>query len=469
MYKGLVAKLNTLFPKDRLEKFFYGPIFPIYVALIATLSFATSAQLVGLLFFSISATIIFLRFRDVTPIMPLLAMVVLCFRNFSVMGSILPYVFLFPAMFAFVARFFIYPVKNFKPGKLFFPLIGVSIALFLGGILSDQANFIGGIATASTIGPVILVIYLFFSAYVTPPKNFDLKMYICYVLVIVGLTTLAHLAIYHLHTDVLRDNSFFSAYLGWGNLNSAGALMLLALGACWYLLTRVKNILAFFVLLILLYFGIFISNSDGVLGIALIFTPILVLFTYCHVDRFHRAIFVKIVIITVILLLTACAIVVLCYGYDNLMEILIPHFSDSSGTKLYKEALELFAKYPFFGVGFGYGQMAPEISMGIVLYNFHSVLFHVMATMGLIGVTAYFFYYIERFKILMQHYNCFTLFMTITFMMFECYAFIDTCEFNAIPIMSTLTLLFVVVEHLNKKSNDQTLPLYIRPFNKTIF
>ena len=110
MYKRLVAKLNTLFPKDRLEEFFYGQYFPIYVALITTLSCATSAQLVGLLFFSISATIIFLRFRDVTPIIPLLAMVVMLFRNFSVMGGILPYIFLFPEMFAFVAKFFIYHV-----------------------------------------------------------------------------------------------------------------------------------------------------------------------------------------------------------------------------------------------------------------------------------------------------------------------------------------------------------------------
>ena len=94
-----------------------------------------------------------------------------------------------------------------------------------------------------------------------------------------------------------------------------------------------------------------------------------------------------------------------------------------------------------------------------MLYNFHSVFFHVLATMGIMGIVAYIFYYIARFKILMETNTCFSLFITITFIMFECYAFIDTAEFNAIPLMSTLTVMITIVELTNKKSNDQALPL----------
>lgn len=466
MHNSVVSKTNLIFDKTRLEKFFYGPFFPIYVALLVTLSFLLDIPFLGLSFISLSATVIFLSFKDCSPIFPLLFMVVMVFRDYNVMNGITGYLILLPPAIAIVTKFFIHPVKNFRPGKLFLPIIGVCLALFLSGMLSNVNNYSKGLVSAVTIGPVMLIIYVFFSAYVNPPKNFDVKKYISYVLIISGLTVISHVCIYHMHMDFYKNNAFSLFYLGWGNVNCAATFLLLSIAACWYMITQVKNILPFFFILALLHLGVLLTYSDGSTGICLIFAPILAFFTYRKLDKYHRRTYIKILFVVILTLLVAAIITIVYYGFDSLLLTLKPHFSDSSRTKLYQEALDLFAQYPVFGAGLGYKQ--PE-DLAIFLYNFHSVFFHVIATMGIIGVIAYVFYYVARFKILMEKNTCFSLFMTIAFIMFECYAFIDVSEFNAIPLMSTVTVLLAVVEFTNKKSNDEPLPLFMNFYNNVIF
>ena len=98
-------------------------------------------------------------------------------------------------------------------------------------------------------------------------------------------------------------------------------------------------------------------------------------------------------------------------------------------------------------------------SVALSSTSFHSTFFHVIATMGLVGLGAYVFYYVQRFKILMKNYNVFTVCMCVAFIIFECYAMVDACEFNAIPLMSAVTMIITIVE-LTKKGNEQTpLPL----------
>ncbi|MBQ8427542.1 MAG: hypothetical protein IJX16_07290, partial [Clostridia bacterium] len=261
MYVKIKNRLDIIFDKKRLEKFFYGPFYPVYVALFVTLFFATSTQLIGLLAVSITASIVFLRFKDATPIIPLLFFVVLVFRDYSSMNNVLAYVFLAPAIISFFIKFFKYPVKDFKPGKLFFPLIIVCYALFLGGILSPLNNYVDGISVMVTIGPTMLVIYIFFSAYISPPENFDVKKYLLYLLIVLGLTATMHILIYRLNMDVFNEDSFDKWSLGWGNINCAATLLLLAIPSCWYLISQVKNVIPCFIVLAFLYFGVVLSNS----------------------------------------------------------------------------------------------------------------------------------------------------------------------------------------------------------------
>lgn len=468
MYANLKTKLNSIFNKSGLTNFFYGPFYPIIVALFTTIFFVTETQLIGLLLASLTASIIFLRFKDATPIFPLLFLIVLCFRDYSTMNGVLPYILLAPAIIAFILKFFVYPVKNFKPGKLFLPLILVCAALFLSGINSPLNNYAGGLSIMVTIGPTMLIIYTFFSAYVCPPKDFNLGKYLCFLLLILGLTSTAHISFYRISCDVLKNNSFERWELGWGNINCAATLLLPAIASCWYLITQARHMSPYFIVLTVLYFGVFLSNSAGVLGTTLAFLPVLAYFTYKRISLYNRNAYIQVLLVVGGMLVGAVAATVIFFGYEELINMLKPFFSENSRTILYEKAIELFKKYPIFGVGLGFAEEQSS-PISISIYNFHSVFFHVVGAMGIVGIVAYTIYYFARFRILMKGYNSFSIFITIAFIMFECYAFIDTAEFNAIPLMSTMTVVMVVKEYLNKKSNDQALPLLMDYHNRVIF
>ena len=245
--------------------------------------------------------------------------------------------------------------------------------------------------------------------------------------------------------------------------------MLLTMPSCWYFITQAKKAVPFYVIIALLYLGIALTRSAGVLGVSLAFFPFLAFFAYKNLPTFKRKNFLNVLFIATILVLIALIVVLISNDFETLSSSLKTFFSDNSRTNRYEKALELLFEFPLFGTGLGYSESTQISSISISLYNFHSVLFHVIATMGVVGIIVYTFYYIARFKILMKNYNCFSLFATLCFIMFECYAFIDTAEFNAIPLMSTVTVLITVVELTNKKDNEQTLPLTMNYSNKTIF
>ena len=49
--------------------------------------------------------------------------------------------------------------------------------------------------------------------------------------------------------------------------------------------------------------------------------------------------------------------------------------------------------------------------------------------------------------------------MFIAFSMFECYGFIDVCEFITSPQMITITFLILITDLTNIKGNEDSLPL----------
>ncbi len=456
----LTKTIDKLFNEKRLETFFYGPVYPIIVALLTTLSFVMNFVYLGLFAISFFASIIFIKFKDITPIFPLLFSVVMCFRDYGVMNSAIPYILLSPALISLVLKLFIYPIQNFKPGKLFYALIGVSVALFLGGINRNTSHYVNGLAPIISLGLVMLLIYVLFSAYIAPPKNLDLKKYFCYVLTIVGLTCVVHVSYYYLNRHLLKNQLFATSELGWANVNCCATAILISICSCFYLLTRCKNILPCLIAIALFYFGIVLTKSDGVLGISIALLPVLSYFSYKHMLKSNRKLFLNI-ILSVLLLICLCLLVLFSIkGFNQTLSDLTPRFSDSDRLNRYKEAYRLFLENPIFGVGLGYSSSGPTVRTP----NFHSVIAHTMASLGVVGLIAYGFYYYSRFSILNKRNSAFSLFMMITFIAFECYALIDTCEFNAIPLMTIMTVLMVVVEYINKRAKDycSPLPLYLK-------
>jgi hypothetical protein len=83
-----------------------------------------------------------------------------------------------------------------------------------------------------------------------------------------------------------------------------------------------------------------------------------------------------------------------------------------------------------------------------------------MATMGVVGIIAYTYYFVNRYRILMHKFCAFNFFAFLSFTMMEIYGFIDTSEFNIMPLMVIVTILLIAVEKSNDKKKN-LLPLNI--------
>jgi O-antigen ligase len=121
--------------------------------------------------------------------------------------------------------------------------------------------------------------------------------------------------------------------------------------------------------------------------------------------------------------------------------------NDSGRNELYNEAVLLIKKYPVFGVGMGYYNDSFSSILGEhKIFNFHSTFYHVFASMGVIGLIAYVYYYAKRIKIFTLKYSRFSTFGFVSFVLFACYGMINPCEFMMMPVVMNVTLIMAITE-----------------------
>ena len=450
-------KANLIGFGKKSQGFFYGPFFPVFAALTSSTCYVANQPYVALFLFAFSAFIIFTCYKDVTPIIPLLLMVVMTFKDYSIMDEPWGYLALSPAMIGFLAHFVLYPPKGYRLGKLTFPLIFVIMAMFLSGIASPNNQLSSYLAYAIALGPTILIVYLFFSMYVEPPKWFSLKRYLCYVFMIIGLNMMLHVMFSHVNEQLFDKYIFYE--LGWANINTPATFMSFAVPAIFYLMTKSKNFAPYFLALVFLIACLYLTNSRAALGLIGFSFPFLSFFAYKKIDKQQRKFFLTYILFAVAVLFLLLIYLIDFYKLDYLVNYVKENVLDKDRISLYKEAIELLKKFPIFGAGLGYASPDPNYAELTYLrsYNFHSTFFHVIATMGVCGLLAYIVYFVQRIRILTTNSSTFNLFTFFVFIMFESHSMIDTGEFNAIPLMCALTVMIAVVENVSRF--EKPLPL----------
>ncbi len=432
---------------EKVSNYFYGTAFPIQIGLLVVLCYIIKLPLIALSLIVLSATLIFLCCKNLAPIFPLLFMVLLAFNSYEPFNELTAYLIILPAGIALVARFFIHPVKWQRPSLLLYALLAVTLAFALGGLTSNDYNPKLAIAYLISLGPVMIIIYLLFSNNIIKIKDFDVKKYLCLTILIAGLAISAEIAYLRY---VAKQERWIE--LGWANVNACAGFLLLAIPACYYLTVKSKATAPLIICLLCLYFGMLISGSDAAFCIAIAYSPFLLLYTFTHVYGIKRKILGYSAFIIILGVAVAILIYASKYSFNELLGLLQLDSNDSGRNEIYMKAIELFRKNPIFGAGFSYTDEWTQISP-VRLYNFHSTFFHTLATMGIFGVVAYGFYVFIRFFILMKKNTSFTTIMLIAFIMFESYAMVDTGEFNAIPLMCTVTVIITVAEWSTKKEN----------------
>lgn len=436
-----------------LKNFVYTPYFSLTIAVITLLAYLFGVQYVGFFFYAVFACFIFLSIDDVWPIVPMLLSVTFLFRSLDFSEPIF-IAMLVPIGICFIARFFIYKIKTFEFGYLFFPLVLICIVLFAGGLFSDHiADWPKGLVTSITIGPGLLFIYWFFRQYVNPPKDYDLRAGFFNALLLCGIIVALEVLFHAYHTKILKDDIFRQGSMGWANVNSASVIIMISSPACFYFMLKNQKILPSLLLAVFLLFASLVSSSDACVLIQLIFNGIMLVGVFVKLKTRR----LKLVLIGQCFLLLLGLVVYFLLNQELLNKIIENFFqssgSDNGRTSLYKEAWALFTKNPMFGASLGYYNDAVWMDKFQLTFSyfFHSTLFQVLACTGLVGFTAYVYYFVQRYKILTAKSTYFNYFCYVAFTMFEIYGFIDAIEFSIIPHMIFATLIILMVEINNQR------------------
>jgi hypothetical protein len=216
-----------------------------------------------------------------------------------------------------------------------------------------------------------------------------------------------------------------------------------------------------------LYFTVYVLGSDGCLGASLAGLPFLALLILKNLKGKPKKLFLYALEGAVLLCATALLLLSIVGKMPLLLDFIVKSVNGTSGRDhLYFDALRVFNFYPLFGVGFGYYNHYTLPPYGDVarLFNFHSTFFHVLASLGMVGILAYGFYFYQRFKILTKRNTCFNDFAFMSIGFFTCYGIADCVEFHTMPCVITVTLFILCTEFANRKKTEQEFcPLFYQP------
>lgn len=442
--------------KEFYDNFYYSYFYPLFVCLVALFFWLLGSTYLGIAAMVLISLPVFLVKRDVSPIYTPLFACLMLFRSLDATNFITFYTILLPAAICLIARFFIHPIKQVFIGKLIFPLILVSAAIALGGVLSPYVSqYFTGLAHVVSLGVGMLFIYFWFSNYTDVTAHEDFKKYFTFSFLYPVLLAGAEMCLIRAFKTLgVNFYMYHWTTVGWAHFNQVGFILLLGIPLCFYLTCNAKYLFPYFIAIAFLYLAIFQTGSDGTLAVSACFLPILLGFTYFRMRKDKR--YAYLAYLTAIVCAIMLFMIIRADTVSELTDKLIKAFYNDVGrTKLYQEAVRLFTLYPVFGVGFGYTNLA---LFNQDFFNFHSLFFQIIGTMGIFGIGAYIVMYVCRIRILIRKNTNFNFYAFLSFILFFCYASVDCGEFAAIPLMIMVTLLILAVE-LDNERDSVPLPL----------
>ena len=444
--------LNKL--NDFGDRFLYSRLY--FALLCATIFlcwfFEVEAYgVIGIIFF---ASIVLIMRRDTTPLIPIIFVVAMIFpRDIDPMTYANVFYFFIPLPIAIVTHFIRFRVP-FRVGKLFFPQLAVSIALLLGGIGSiSLEHYTIGLVYAILLGVAILFFYFLFYLYAYPPKNVDFKLWIANALNLIALVIVAQVTTRYIQEFEIHSRIGSGVSIGWGIANNYATILLITLAGTFYLATKSKFSILYLISAVLQYIIIVISWSRGATLFAAVVLPMFLIALLVGTPKENRR-----YMVTGLVIVLAIFIGALIALWEPIMDLIDGVLAQGTGVsgrdKLYQEAIDVFMANPIFGAGVGFdGVYYRQETMP--MYWFHSTLFQIIGSMGILGIISYAWYYYARYRIMVRKRCIFSAFMLIGMIGFEGYSMIDTGTFVPLPIMFIVILMTLVIE-LDNKTHPET-------------
>ena len=437
-----------------LRAFVCGDVFLLLVCLV-TYGFLVFGQTVGA-FCTLFALLILLLFLmdDTLPLLlPFLLLLAVSLLMEKEMAEY-PWLFFFavPAVPALLFRL-LRGLPRARRGGTFYPLIGVSLAVALGGVghLSPDLYFsAASFYHIAGLGVCMIFFYLLFVGGADAERTYDArdKFAMSFYLLGVFLAFLI-LRVYLSHVDWLEGGGIVAYRLGWDMpwRNVVSNLIVLLLPFIFYYARRHGAVHLLSACLV--YLGGVFSTSRGALisgGVMMVLG-----FFYVAYGRPH-ALRATVTLLAALFLLGAVFYPHLHAFADRFLrvdgEIDWKEFFSSARVKLARHSLDDFLSSPLVGMGLGNHIYSTEATVGaFCIEYYHSLLPQILGSLGLCGVAAYGFQFYRRLRALLAApRDAFTAAAALSYFGMLMYAQVDPSIFSPLPFAALAVLLFVAVE-----------------------
>ena len=305
------------------------------------------------------------------------------------------------ALFTFVVRKIICLKKQngLIKGKLYIPLVIVTIAYLLGGVIYDF-----NLTNAIVILVLSLASLLFYFLALNSVENVGEFMSKIFV---VGAVLVGFLILYENYVNYGGLRYIFSRsldnWVGAENVNVAAVFLLLGIFGSFNLGYKTKNDGKFLLVSATFYFLIVVTYCRTMIALGALALVCLSVLSFKNSPNRKRY------LVYFFSLLGAIVVVIILF-WSVISQILSVLFGKMSFGLTGREVLwpwciEMFSQNPIFGIGFKISENVPTMGAGAAHYVLaHNVLLQWLTSLGIIGTILMFVFVVVKYKILLKDF-----------------------------------------------------------------
>ncbi|MCR5309400.1 MAG: O-antigen ligase family protein [Bacilli bacterium] len=427
-YLGLNTKRAILW----VSNFMDTPYYAIFLALVSLLSYFLGLDLLNISIISISISFSLL-FKKKLNCLLIIFLFMACMiskkhspvavidngdREFFYRPS--NYIFCIVAASIPVVICIFKSAVNIKNGDFFsFKLLIVTflfgLALLTNGLMNEAYNPLN---LSFSLFMFFFFVFLFFGIYPQITLNRENIVQISKQVCFFVLTILVECLVFFCTNYEFENGIFMNFYLGWGNSNTIGMLLIIAIPFLCKMHNYENRAFKIFAI-ILTFFAIFLSalllSAQTYLGLAVLAWLIL-FFNWVCKKRCRKSL----IILACYTVLAASFCIIFFFVKPTSVQILVE--LSNGRIELWKRALLGFKKNIVFGSGFYFNGSDPNINLSsFVPFCVHNTILQMLGSCGLLGMISYGIYrittIIESVKLLnSENYGIFISLLMILIM-----------------------------------------------------
>lgn len=322
-------------------------------------------------------------------------------------------------------------------------LVAVSVATLLGGLgyISAEEYFSPTALYYSLgLGVVMLLVYVLARSEVGRARDYDVAERLIQILYASGVFTGFVVLLFYARNFSAFLETFSTIYFSYRNF--CATMMLMALPAAAYLAVRKKR---HFVSLAFLYLMLLMTGSrSGLIFGSVMLVMCLGYIYFCDVENrplYRRALAISVIPVIAVVAVTAHTLFASRLVDGELISL------EESRVTFFVQGLRDFAANPLFGCGLG-SMHNSKIFLGVEgsIVWYHNLFAQVLGSMGLVGVVAYGWMFLNRVSLLWRKRSRKTLVLAMAYLAMLLISMTNPGEFCPLPNALLMVILFVVME-----------------------